>query len=66
MYLWFSEKNESGNRYCYSSIVGKDDSGEEVTMSTDIIAEISPETAPWLGIRRAHLLGPGYLLDVYQ
>lgn len=46
VYLWFSEKNESGNRYCYSSIVGKDDSGEEVTMSTDIIAEISPRPRP--------------------
>lgn len=59
VYLWFSEKNESGNRYCYSSIVGKDDSGEEVTMSTDIIAEISPETAPWLEYDALTFLDPG-------
>ena len=48
MYVWFSEPNEDGNRYCYSSITGKDESGKDVTMSTDIIAEVSPETAPWL------------------
>ena len=48
VYVWFSEKNENGNYYCYSSIRGKDENGKDITMSTDIIAEVSPETAPWL------------------
>ena len=59
VYVWFSEPNEDGNRYCYSSITGKDESGKDVTMSTDIIAEVSPETAPWLEYDALTFLDPG-------
>ncbi len=45
--LYFSDINENGNYYCYSIIVMESD-GKETKISTDIIAEVSTETAEWL------------------
>ncbi|MDD4163683.1 MAG: DUF4340 domain-containing protein [Eubacteriales bacterium] len=41
--VYFSHINENGNYYCYSVI-----SGDKINTSSDIIAEVSPATAPWL------------------
>lgn len=42
--VYFSHVNENGNYYCYSTLTSDD-----MYVCMDIIAEISIDTAPWLG-----------------
>ncbi|HAN20561.1 MAG: hypothetical protein A2Y15_01010 [Clostridiales bacterium GWF2_36_10] len=45
--VFFSHINENGKYYCYSVLSGE--SGDKkINLCTDIIAEVSLETAPWL------------------
>ncbi len=45
--VYFSKLNENGKYYAYSTFKGEI-SGTKVNATTDVIVEISKETAPWL------------------
>lgn len=46
--VYFSAVNENGKYYAYSTFKGEIKGGTKVNATTDVIVEISKETAPWL------------------
>lgn len=53
--IYVSAVNEDGNYYVYSVLSGESN-GQEVSYCTDVVAEISVETAPWLDWEFTELL----------